>query len=133
MLDLRIKLDPFAVESYSPIEHLAKTVWPSRRWSEVVMGMYTACFDASGHEQGQDFVVVSGFLSTADEWIRFESEWKNRLSKDGLDCFHMRQFGNDTKALPISRRNNLLSDLCDIIGAHTFRHFSTVVENKIMS
>jgi hypothetical protein len=96
------------------------------------MGIYTACFDASGHEKGQDFLVVSGFLSTADHWIRFETEWKSKLSKYGIACLHMREFDSDAKTLTKAERHDLLSDLCDVIGQYTFRHFSAVIENRIM-
>lgn len=40
--------------------------------------MFTAYFDDSGSEETPAFA-VAGHISTADQWIRFEQEWKEIL------------------------------------------------------
>lgn len=99
------------------------------------MAMWTACFDASGseHDTKTPFLSVAGFLSTAEEWIAFSELWKKRLADDGLDYFRMTEFAQSVKQFSEwkdqeERRKKLLGDLVDLIKAHVFRKFGTVVE-----
>ena len=39
------------------------------------MGMFTACFDASGQEKEHPYMVVVGFISSVDEWIKLSEAW----------------------------------------------------------
>jgi hypothetical protein len=93
------------------------------------MGMFTTAFDASGHESDQLMMVVAGFISSVDDWTNFSKKWKERLAKDGLEYFHMKEFSHwcsDDEA----RRRSLLSDLMELIKAHAYRKFGVVVSNK---
>jgi hypothetical protein len=97
--------------------------------------MYTACFDASGHEQNEEHLVVAGFLSSGDDWIKFDSAWTRRLAENGLPYLHMREFAH--KLPPFDRltekqRRELLSDLMDIIQANAYRKYVSVVVNKVL-
>ena len=99
------------------------------------MAILTACFDASGHESDQKYLVVAGFISAADQWIEFQDQWKNRLAEDGLTYFRMaecaqwsREFSKWNKDEP--RRRKLLGDLMDIIKAHAHRKFGCIVVIK---
>lgn len=73
---------------YSSIAHLAMTAWPSRAWRQLLMASFTACFDASGQEHEHGYVVVAGFVSTAEEWISFSEKWNETLKRYGLTEFH---------------------------------------------
>jgi hypothetical protein len=99
--------------------------------------MFTACFDAGGSQHDQSFLVVAGFISSANAWRRFDGVWRNRLAQDGLSYFHTvdfaqstGQFKEDWKANE-PRRQRLLADLMDIIRKHAFRRFGCAVDNEL--
>jgi hypothetical protein len=122
--------DSSKAKSYSRIEHLAKI--PSLSfvgWRHVLMGMFTTAFDASGHESDQLIMVVAGFISSANDWIDFSKKWKERLAKDGLKYFHMKEFKylwlNDEP-----RRRALLNDLMEVIRTHAYLKFGVMVSIK---
>lgn len=57
------------------------------------MTMFTAYFDASGHPDGSPVLFVSGFVSTVEKWLRFETEWADLLQRYGIEGpFHMKEF-----------------------------------------
>jgi hypothetical protein len=124
---------------YCPIEHLAKTIGLSKRkWQDIRLAMFTACFDASGHERDPNTpnLVVAGFISTADLWIRFTEQWENRLMADGISYFHAAAFISCRENFKegwrgnISRQKRLCSDLVEIIRANTFRIVGCIIVNK---
>lgn len=54
--------------------------------------MLTAYFDESGSPDDSVAVVVAGYISTVDQWIRFDMDWKQILARYGIKCFHMKDF-----------------------------------------
>lgn len=98
--------------------------------------MFTACFDAGGSQHDQQFLVVAGFVSSADTWIRFDQKWRERLAKDGVRYFHMEEFAHFRGEFRNGWRNNekkrreILSDLLYIIESHAFRKFGCAIEHK---
>lgn len=93
------------------------------------MGMFTTTFDAFGHESDQLIMVVAGFISSAGDWIDFSQKWKERLAKDGLEYFHMKEFTSwclDDE----SKRRSLLNDLMELIKTHAYRKFGRVILNR---
>jgi predicted RNA-binding protein with PUA domain len=60
------------------------------------MAALTAYFDASGKPDAGYELVVSGFISTAKKWRRFEEKWQRLLDKEGLPYFHMKEFAPST-------------------------------------
>jgi hypothetical protein len=119
----------FLSRSFRPY-HMAGTVM-----GELLMGIFTACFDASGSERDArtPFLTVAGFLSTAEQWATFTELWKKRLADDGLDYFRMVEFAQCVKQFDgwkneEPRRKKLLGDLVDLIKSHAFRKFGSVVE-----
>jgi hypothetical protein len=99
--------------------------------------MFTACFDAGGSQHDQDFLVVAGFISSADVWLKFDSAWRDRLAQDGLSYFHMVDFAQSRGKFKEGWKNNerrrqrLLADLMDIIQKHAFRKFGCAVDNEM--
>ena len=96
--------------------------------------MLTACFDASGHSK-QPVLVVAGFVSSAEDWTRFDKAWKARLSLDGLTYFQMHQFAQSCGLFKgwkeeEEKRRCLLSDLMGIILSNTYRKFGAAVINS---
>jgi hypothetical protein len=119
------------------IEHLAKTASLSLAWGKTLLAMLTACFDAGGSEHDQKCLVVAGFISSADDWIRFDSEWRDRLSRDGIAYFHMVEFAHcygqfDGWKKQEHRRRKLLADLMGIIKSHAYRKFGCAVVNETL-
>ncbi len=79
--------------------------------------MLTAYFDDSGKEGDSPSVHLCGFVASADQWARFNSDWKSILAmpKFGLDYFHMKEM-RQAKQPPWDKfKNNptLREDLCD--------------------
>src|ERR1035441_10749921 len=108
---------------YSAIEHVAR-ICCLPDWKSVNMAMLTAAFDCS-QDKSQQFFVMAGFVSSAEEWSNFDREWRKRLKDDNLEYFHMQRFAHatthPTKPFDKSwigkekRRQRLLSDLLGII------------------
>jgi len=90
----------------------------SRR--EALMPILTTAFDAAGHESDQPFMVLAGFVSTADHWKAFDGEWRARLAEHGIDAFHMNRFLHP-------RHRPLVRDLVQTVLRHSFRKFSVTV------
>jgi len=119
---------------YSPIEHLAKTIFMGR-WKDGRIAMMTAAFDASGTEHDQIAIVVAGFISSANDWLDFEKAWTARLKVDGIDYFHMVEFAQSNKQFAgwrdqEARRRALLADLLDIISSRCYRKFGCGISIK---
>jgi len=85
--------------------------------------MYTAYFDASGHE-GRDgkshseFLVVAGFVAAANHWIEFNKRWNDRLFSAGINMFHATEH----------RDKKLREKLVEIIQSSGALPFSCAVE-----
>jgi len=117
------------------IEHLAKTVFPDTNWRVVNFAMFTACFDASGHESDKPYLVVAGFISSADDWINFSEKWKMRLNQDGLPYFRMSEYAHSRRVFEgwrnqEAKRRSLLADLIDLIKSHAYRQYGCVIDIK---
>ena len=120
---------------YSPIEHLAKTLWSSDSWPTGRLLMLTACFDASGSDHDQSALVVAGFVSSANDWMDFEKEWVPRLAQDGIKYFRMAEFAHSRAQFEgwetqEPRRRSLFADLLDIISRHAYRKFGCGISIK---
>ncbi len=91
--------------------------------------MFAAYLDASGTEHDQPVLAVAGFLALAEEWLAFELVWRERLSRDGLAYFHMREINREYKGDSAGRRR-LLEDLARIIGEHVTMKVGCCVVNE---
>lgn len=90
------------------------------------MGMFTAAFDASGHESDRLVMVVAGFVSSAKDWQEFSKQWKARLEMDGLEYFHLEEFAG-WRADEVKIKRPLQRDLMELIKKYTYRKFGLVV------
>lgn len=102
------------------------------------MVMLTAAFDVSQDQPHRRFLVMAGFVSSAERWVEFDQEWRARLAKDGLSWFHMHSFAHSKKPFEgwekqETRRRSLLSDLLDILSAHAFQKFGCVIQADAFS
>ncbi len=122
---------------YSPIEHLAKTVALSRLlWQEVQFAMFTAAFDASGTVHDQPYLIMAGYLATADQWMTFDRRWLKRLRDDKISYFRRSECASNTKQFndwdkkPTEKKDKLLRDLIKIINDTTERKTGCIVEHR---
>jgi hypothetical protein len=55
--------------------------------------MLTAYFDDSGNYESTSAVIISGFVSTLDQWVRFQHDWNVVLGLPQFDLehFHMKE------------------------------------------
>jgi hypothetical protein len=105
------------------------------------MAMLTAAIDCSS-DKDRKYFVMAGFVSSAEEWVAFDSEWRARLAKDSLPYFHMNRFAHAcTHPQPPfdktwigqdKRRESLLSDLLDIIHLHAWRKFVCMLPMNVL-
>jgi hypothetical protein len=75
---------------------------------------------------------MAGFVCSAEGWDDFDREWRDRLRRDGLSYFQMVDFAHSTVAFKDfkdeePRRTSLLGDLLEIISAHAYRKFGSVI------
>jgi hypothetical protein len=90
------------------------------------MTEYAAYFDDSGHPDDQAAVVVAGFISTEEQWLLFEREWKEILEREGMESFHMTDF-EKSKVWPQHKKDDILRKLVITIQLRTRRSFSQTV------
>ena len=53
-----------------------------------------AYFDASGKQGGYPFLTVAGATSPIKKWIRFEKQWNQALTDEGVTEFHATDFAS---------------------------------------
>ena len=90
------------------------------------MADFAAYFDDGGHPDDQVAVLVAGFLSTEDQWLLFEREWKRALEPFGIREFHRTDFEASTDWTP-SKKSELLDNLLSVIKRRTQYHISHIV------
>src|SRR5260370_1514179 len=98
------------------------------------MGMLSAaCFDASGKQEGYDFLTVAGAASPIKKWARFEKQWSQILKDEGVSEFHATDFAasegeyKDWKG-DAARRTAFLRCLMGIIKENVNKLFMVTVE-----
>ena len=75
---------------YSPLRHLALSIWLTQDLERCYMTMFTAYHDASGHPKQGRALFVTGVVSAVPYWLEFEPKWKKTLKQHGLTYpFHM--------------------------------------------
>jgi len=105
------------------------------------MAMLTAAIDCS-KDKDRKYFVMAAFVSSAEEWSAFDSEWRARLAVDSLPYFHMNPFAHATThpQPPFDkswigqekRRKVLLSDLLDIIHSRAWRKFICMLPINVL-
>lgn len=119
---------------YSAIEHVARILLSSN-WKDAIMVMLTTSFDVSIDQPEQKFLVMAGFVSSADRWGEFDRAWRARLARDDLPYFHMHPFAHSIGIFTgwdsqEQRRRTLLSDLLNLISEHVYYKFGVTVQTE---
>jgi len=107
-----------STQGYSRVEHIARSILLGRfDWSNL-MAMYSAYFDESGAPDDGSYLVVSGAVSSTDQWLRFENEWTELLAPFGTKVFHIVDFDKRNKPfqnLTDTEANELFDNLVNVI------------------
>ena len=84
--------------------------------------MLSSFFDESGDEQDPKSKIcgMAGCIASSVQWDKFSIKWKDRLDRDGLAYFHMKEYAHSTGIFTEwkgdePRRRLLLGDLWDLI------------------
>lgn len=96
------------------------------------MSMFTLYCDASGSPDDTKVLAVAGYISSVDQWLEFERNWKQTLKKFGASSLHMKHFahsvgeysswrGNETK------RRDFLRELIGNIILRARHSFTSAV------
>lgn len=94
------------------------------------MVMFTAYIDESGTHKNSQAIAVAGYVSTVDQWQRFEDEWKDILSVGDLSFFHMADYEarqGPYKDWDNSKRRRILERLILTIRRRTYIAISAAV------
>jgi hypothetical protein len=84
--------------------------------------MFKAYFDRSELGKPAPVMAVSGYLSSDEEWAKFEPAWRQVLNHFEVEMFHMTEF--ECRLRPFESwtnetRVNLLGQLLDLVSRHT--------------
>jgi uncharacterized protein DUF3800 len=119
----------FASGEYSVVRHMCWGILlnhdPAATWI-AIMTEYAAYFDDSGHPDDQPYVVVAGFISSEEQWLIFEREWREDLQPFGIDVFHMADF-ESSRLWTREKKNELLRKLIATIRVRTRFHIDHIV------
>ncbi len=89
---------------------------------------YSSYFDGSGNKE-MPVQVVSGFVSTANKWARFESEWNAILKDNGVSALHMTDYvayrGEFANWRDSARRKQFQDALTACMRRHVNKLFSS--------
>jgi len=124
------------VETLSPVESLAR-LYLGADWKRRILVMLRPYFDCSRSGQGDGVVVVSGWLSSVDRWLRFETDWKLTLAKFDVPYFHMREFAHSAGAYSSgwkgenNKRELFVRALLEIISDYGLASFSCLIETSV--
>lgn len=86
------------------------------------MAMFSLYCDASGRDE-TDLLVVAGFVASADEWLRFATQWNLFLREFRVKYLHMNEFAHSIKQFAgwkndESKRREFLIRANNVIESH---------------
>ncbi len=93
--------------------------------------MFTAYFDESGSDD-TSALVVAGFVSTAEQWLRFDQDWKEILDRHGVSFFHMTDYAHSRGEFESwkgqeEKRNWFMQCLTNIIRVRAVASFGSIL------
>lgn len=95
--------------------------------------MFTPYFDCSRSGQGGGSVVVGGWLSTGEAWLKFEQEWRAVLSEFEAPYFHMKEFAHSRGAFENGwkdereKRKRFMESLVKVINVNVIAGFGCLM------
>ncbi len=93
--------------------------------------MLTCYFDGSGHIADSNGVFcVAGYISTVDEWSKFDQKWNKLLKHNGVDYFRMSEFVQSWKGKD-RKQADFLRQLIRVTRTHVRRSFAISISVKL--
>jgi hypothetical protein len=124
---------PCKCDKYSVLEHVGRSIWGLRYRPENLFVICTSYFDEGG---GKDhgFTLVGGYISTVEQWERFEVDWKLFLISYKVPYFHMAQLSQFKE--PFAKwkgspnfRARFLHEAAEIIQSHVLKGFTCYIDH----
>jgi hypothetical protein len=96
------------------------------------MAAFTIYLDESGSPNDTEAVVVAGFIAETAQWIEFERNWNEVLSRFGVSGLHMRHFAHSNSEFAgwkgdETKRRDFLSRLISVIRTRVTHSFASAV------
>jgi hypothetical protein len=99
--------------------------------------MFTAFFDASGHEDDTGSLVVAGFIAPVHQWHKFDKEWRRVLDGYDVKALHMKNFAHSRGEFTSwkgegEKRKSFLASLIAVIRSRACFSFASGVDVKAL-
>jgi hypothetical protein len=120
---------------YSPQKHLAMSV-RLNDWRKALFVMLTLYSDCSRSGQNDGITVVSGWLSSGELWLGFESAWAMVLQRFEVPYFHMKEFAHSTGAFETGwkgeneKRQRFIEALLAVIDQYALASVASMIDRK---
>jgi hypothetical protein len=101
---------------WTDFEHLLSAISAN---GSTLMAPFTIYFDDSGTHEESNIAIAACYVSTAEKWARFETEWREIAAQEGFETFHMVDFAaaqGEFKGWADSKRRYVLGKLCSLIN-----------------
>jgi hypothetical protein len=105
---------------YSPIQHIARSIWLGRDLSRcLVFTYYTAFYDTSGSEgDHRGMIVTVGLVSSVPRWESFDDQWRRALDFCHIPELHIREGRMPEDKLDyLAKRIEWNIDMVFVVGA----------------
>jgi hypothetical protein len=94
----------------------------------VLIVIFSAYFDASGHPDETEVLTVAGYAAAVDSWMRFDREWQGILDLEGVTAFHMTDFASNKGEFVLwkdktERRRKFVENLTGCLRRNCARFF----------
>lgn len=119
---------------YSSMEHLASSVL-GRNFLDGLFSMLTSYSDDS---RQKGFVVLAGWIASAEDWIAFEVNWKIFLASYNVPYLHMKEFAHSVgpyakwKNTP-KFRARFVHDAWDVMKSHIRGGFVSLIQDILFN
>src|SRR5690242_13173150 len=94
------------------------------------MALYSAYFDDSGHPDNARYLTVAGCVADDQQWVHFEREWLELLSRFNTRIFHAVDFEQGKAPfdrLTETERSEFLRLLIGIITRRAEKSFAHII------
>jgi hypothetical protein len=87
-------------------------------------------FDESGCHDSARILTVGGWVGSADEWEKFERQWKLTLKRAGVKVFRFSDFDNnrgDYEGWGVGRKEEFIKQIFRVLDSRDIRGFSGTI------
>jgi hypothetical protein len=112
------------------LQHLVSSVFFDERG---LMGFVTVHFDDSGTDPKSHIAIAACYVSTADQWNRFENEWRGFAKQFGFTKFHMAEFASGNGEFyrwDDAKRKEVIGKLCATINVRIRTGFFAAINKQ---